>query len=234
MKKIITQYLKEYFKAPEPLRKQEFLQRLDRQRDKISLLSMLQIQLHYISKLSWIVSFGLFLAALSIICVYKLPQIGTVCSLMPFVVLISLCETIRSYRYGMEELELAAPFSLKSIILARLFILGIGNLVELALLAAICGGTFYEELLFLLVPYLLTAGGGTVIIRKYPGSNGTRYCCVLATIVACLEHTASVNYSYLYSSQYTSFWLILAILSLLFVLMEGRKTIKSSEELIWN
>ena len=234
MKKITTEYLKEYFEAPEPLRKQEFLQNLDRRPGKISLLSILQIQFHYISKLAWIVSLILFLVALSIIFIYKLPQIGTVCSLIPFVVLISLCESMRSYRYGMEELELSAPLSLKNIILARLFVLGVGNLMELMLLAALCGGTFYEELLLLLVPYLVTAGGGNIIIRKCPGRDGTWYCCVFATIVACLEYTASLNYSYLYSSQYRGFWLILVLLSLLFALMEGKKTIKLHGGLLWN
>lgn len=224
MKKNITRYLQQYFEAPAPLGKQKFLQSLYRQSEKLSLFSMLQIQLHYISRLSWIVSLVLFLAALSIIYVYKLHQIGTVCALMPFVVLISLCESVRSYRYGMEELELSTPFSLKSIILARLFILGIGNLGELSLLAVICGGTFYEELLFLLVPYLFTAGGGTVIIRKYPGKDGTWYCCILAAVVACIEYTISLNYSCLYSPQYRICWLTLVILSLLFVLIEGKKT----------
>lgn len=224
MKKITTAYLKEYFEAPKPLKKQAFLQSLNRQRGKMPLLSMLRIQLHYISRLSWIVSITLFLAALSVICIYKLHQIGTVCALMPFVVLTALCESVRSYRYGMEELESAAPFSLKSIILARLFLLGAGNLLELFLLAAICGGSFYKELLFLLVPYLVTAGGGTAIIRKYPGRDGTWYCCILAAVVACIEYTIGLHYSYLYSSQYLGCWLLLLALSLLFSLVEGKKT----------
>ena len=44
--------------------------------------------------------------------------------LLPFVALLAVTEGTRSAVYGMEELELATRFSLKSVLLARLCLVG--------------------------------------------------------------------------------------------------------------
>ena len=56
--------------------------------------------------------------------------VGAVYGLVPFLVLISVTESTRSYRYEMEELELSSRFSLKSIVMARMVILGVGGSVK--------------------------------------------------------------------------------------------------------
>lgn len=64
----------------------------------------------------------------------------------------------------MEELELATRFSLKSVLLARLCLVGSLHAVLLLCLTLLCRGTgaasFGRTVVYLLVPYLLTAYGG--------------------------------------------------------------------------
>ncbi len=45
----------------------------------------------------------------------------------PFLALLLIAESTKSAIYGMNELEMSARFSLKSVVLARLIILGVFN-----------------------------------------------------------------------------------------------------------
>ena len=60
------------------------------------------------------------------------PVILSAC--IPFLALATIAEAGRSARFGMEELELSARFSLQAVLCARLGILGGGNLLLLAVL----------------------------------------------------------------------------------------------------
>ena len=73
----------------------------------------------------------------------------------------------------MEELELATRFSLKSVLLARLCLVGSLHAVLLLCLTLLCRGTgaasFGRTVVYLLVPYLLTAYGGLWLSRRLRG-----------------------------------------------------------------
>ena len=75
--------------------------------------------------------------------------VSMIYGVVPFLVMLSVTESMRSYRYGMEELELSARFSLKSIVMARMLMLGIGNLAVLIAIAGVLGDDQLLPALFL-------------------------------------------------------------------------------------
>lgn len=85
-------------------------------------------------------------------------------ALLPFAAVSVVTEQNRFHIFLMSELEMAARFSLKSVVLARMEILGIVHLLVLLFLIPVCarlhGASVFQTGLYLLVPYLLTADAG--------------------------------------------------------------------------
>lgn len=113
---------------------------------------------------------------------------GITAALLPFVALLAVTEGTRSAVYGMEELELATRFSLKSVLLARLCLVGSLHAVLLLCLTLLCRGTgaasFGRTVVYLLVPYLLTAYGGLWLSRRLRGREMVYGAAVLAVLVS--------------------------------------------------
>ena len=72
---------------------------------------------------------------------------------MPHIFLSAAFSFSDSSEWGMSELEMSARFSLKSVVLARMVIVGIANIVLEMILALLAGGNLLETVLYLLVPY---------------------------------------------------------------------------------
>ncbi len=240
------EWLFEYFKAPEPEKKRDFVRRYSYNR--MSIPHMLGVQCRYISKGTWFGSVGIF--ALGIVLNYigsgksglyllrtPAPEgdvslwqyTGMVYALIPFLTMLSLTESMRSYRYGMDELEAAARFSLKSIIFMRMLILGLGNLLLLVLLALSGRNFFWQEIVFLMVPYLLTSSGGLAIIKRFPGREGNYLCFTLSLMVGAMELLLTERYSYIYDVQYMGLWLLALFGCQCFLILEGRRVMQPVE-----
>ena len=56
----------------------------------------------------------------------------------PFLALLLIAESTKSAIYGMNELEMSARFSLKSVVLARLIILGVFNFGIFCIIIPVC------------------------------------------------------------------------------------------------
>ena len=122
--------IREICNSPQPEHKREFFQYLKEQKmlnQRLPVMShgeFLAGQLLYIGKWIWIFS-GLLLLFITWIC-YRHPG-NYPFALTPFLALGILFETRRSFRWRMAELEHAARFSLRSVMLARLFLAGTVN-----------------------------------------------------------------------------------------------------------
>lgn len=224
--------LEAYFEAPEPERKTYFLRKYSR--TEIDMLHMIATQVHYISKWIWVISVLFCIVAFVITRHIEIKYVSTIFALIPFLVLLSVTETTRSYRYEMEELELSARFSLKSIVLARMIILGIGNMAVLIMAAVFIGNRMYGNILYMMVPYFLTAAGGLYLLRKIRGMEGTAACCAFSVIISGMETFVSWKHSILYTRQYISLWLLVCVFGLMLMMREGYRAIRMTEDLVWN
>ncbi|WP_455717568.1 hypothetical protein [Anaerosporobacter sp.] len=232
MERKLQKQLKEYFEAPEPIRKREFMRKVGRQ--NMSMAHMMKTQLCYISKCAWIASFFLFMFALFLNYHIESTYIGSVNALVPFFVMVSITESMRSYHYGMDELELSSRFSLKSIILTRMIILGISNFMMILFIALLSGYNVYSQLVYMMVPYLITAIGGLMIVRKVSNRDGTYLCFSFSVLVAFLVIVVSMKYNFIYNTSYLGIWTVVCVCFMVLMIREIHRTIRKTEDLAWN
>ena len=154
--------LQDAFEAPAPKRKEAFLRSVPQ--PGISNLSFMISQAGYIRKRVWGISGVLFGVAYLGASVLGQDVMWVISALLPFAAVSVVTEQNRFHIFLMSELEMAARFSLKSVVLARMEILGIVHLLVLLFLIPVCarlhGASVFQTGLYLLVPYLLTADAG--------------------------------------------------------------------------
>jgi hypothetical protein len=158
MKNELKDALNIAFYAPEPKNKQAFLKNI-RPRE-VSIPEMLLQQVRYIRLSVWAISLG-FIAFALIGSWMQLPETDELIPvLMPFLAVVSVLENRRSKKFGMTELEMVTRFSLRSVIFARMIILGVAFLLILVITAPVVATAFGGEIIVtavhILIPYLLT------------------------------------------------------------------------------
>ena len=223
MNKKMRQELEQFYRAPKPKRKREFLQKFGSH--KISVGHMLYIQMRYIPKWIWGISvlFVLFVWYME----RFLPDrmLGSILTIIPFLVMIFVTKSLRSITYGMQELELAAQFSLKSIILARMGILGIVNIILFTAFLCFLGENALRSILFLLVPYLITAIGNLILVRRIPEKENVYACMGFSVVVSGVQNLLQINYTFIYEAKYSIFWLLAFLVLCIITAAESKKTI---------
>ncbi len=158
MKNELKDALNMAFYAPEPKNKQVFLKNL-RPRE-VGMIEMLFQQVRYIRVSVWILTAAII--ALTILGAWmKRGETGELISvIMPFLAAVSVLENNRSRKYGMSELEMVTRFSLRSVIFARMLILGLAFLFMIAITSPILvmafGGEMLVTAMHMLIPYLVT------------------------------------------------------------------------------
>ena len=217
----------QYFEAPKPERKRAFIRQYGMEKSNLSYI--VAVQARYISKDVWIFS-GLFFGLIYIVAqMTEAKYVSFALAVIPFLVMCSVTETTRSYRYGMEELELSARFSLKSIVLARIVVLGLGNLTVLA------GAMFLlrsqVDIACIMAPYFLTAGGSLYIVRKLRGKEGILPCFALAIAVCILELSLPWQSVNMFAPEYAWVWICACIVGIIITVREGYHTVRMMEEL---
>lgn len=232
MKRKLKEELERYYEAPKPQRKRSFVRRFELQ--KINLAHLVGLQAGYISKWVWIFSALLCSVTYMVAEMTASRYVPAVLAFIPFLVMLSVTESMRSYRYGMEELELATRFSLKSIVMARMVLLGISNLVVLSCLVFWLGGTAQVNVLYIMTPYFLTAGGGLFIARNVRGNESTFLCFVVAALVCLLELYLPWQFAVLFTPEYVWMWLTICILAVIATGRESYRMIRMTEDLAWN
>lgn len=243
MSKKIKKYLKELYTAPVPLEKEKFLKKLaleiaDRELDGNSYGTFFQSQIRYMQKYNVVISLGLFWLTLARAGRMDPDILWTISAFVPFLALSAVLEGKRSVRYGMEELELASRFSLKFIIMARLIILGAGDMLLLGGILPVILMMGKEKVLYagfyMLVPYLLTAFLSLYLTRKTRGKEAF-YLCFFAAVLVSMGFVILRN-SYMQFYELPCYWKWAAA-GIVFLVLTGRECItllKESEEYSWN
>ena len=236
---------------PDPVKKEEFLKSVMAEQlsrtAKISLDQMLLIQAKYIRKTAWLAALMILLAA-ALITKGNSDRVLQIAALTPLLAFVTEIETRRSYAYGMAELEMTTPFSLRSIRYARFMILGLFDIAVLAGISLFIRKYVAMSVLLtlacLLLPFLLTMTGAlllerTAFGRSHPyGSGvlalfiaaGTEYLLLPASPLAMSLNKTLIMQDYAWVLELTAALLLSAVIALFCT------NVKMEEEMtaIWN
>lgn len=218
-----------YFEAPKPLKKQIFVRQFGLQR--MNLAHVAAMQAKYVSKWVWIFSMFFFGMTFWVAQTMEQKYANMVLSFVPFLVMFSVTESTRSFRYGMEELEMSARFSLKSIIMAKMLVLGLGNLAVLAGATLVLNSGVQMNPVYLMAPYFVTAGGGLYIVRSVRGKESNLLCFALAAIVCVAMLCLPWKYHSVYMPQNVWIWTGVCVAGVVMAFRESWRTIQMTEEL---
>ena len=236
MNKELKKALQAAFEAPVPQKKQAFMKRI--RNSEISNFKFLLIQAAYIRKWVWGISFVIL--TLSLYCGYFMDKyvLWGLSSMMPFLAVTTLAENVRSGSCGMAELEMATRFSLRSVVMARMGILGMvhfGVLCLAALLGYQCGGvTLFQTGVYLLVTYLLTDVSGLWMFRKLGRKESIYGVMGLSFVIAIAPSMNSELVQVLYRTEYFGLWLVILLVLCVLAISETKKNLERTEELTWS
>lgn len=228
--------LKECFEAPEPEKKREFIASLPS--PDVSIMDFLLSQAAYIPKWIWSLSALIFVVALVGAGYLKKDMLWCVSACMPLLALAPVTESGRSERWNMAELEMSSRFSLKSVLLARLGILGLADLLLFFLLLPLAwmngGSSLLETGVYMLCPYLLTVFLGLWISRRVHGQECAWVCGAVALGVSLGNTLMYQSIQGFYAPTGFRWWAAAFVLLSAGVAGQCYKTIKEKEAPVWN
>jgi len=225
------------FYAPEPKNKQVFLKNL-RPRE-VGMIEMLFQQVRYIRVSVWIMTAAIIALVILGSCMHREETGELIPVIMPFLAVVSVLENNRSRKYGMSELEMVTRFSLRSVIFARMLILGLAFLFMIAITSPILvmafGGEMLVTAMHMLIPYLVTMTISLQIERSIWGRRleyGTLAIAMLITalMVWIRDYDMALVNGYM---EMVKNWGVLIVLVLAVItVFEQWRTIECVEELV--
>lgn len=236
MKQDLKKALRDAFEPPAPEQKDEFLKNMPC--PEISNLDFMLSQAGYIRKYVWVISVLIFGIAIGGAWVLEKEILWVISALLPFAAISVVAEYNRSHAFLMSELEMASRFSLKSVVLARMGILGIVHLCLLIFLIPVC--TWHQVVsvlrtgVYLLVPYLLTTSLGLWAARILQGVESLYVCAGIASGVSGVHIFIRSVIPVLFEERYIPVWILLLAAAAVTTVREWKRTIKLTEELVWN
>lgn len=227
--------LAQAFEAPAPLRKAQFF----RQAAPVPSCSgnLFFTQLCYIRKRIWGISALLFAVSLAASLLLSVDILWSASALAPFLALMMVAETGRSKRYGMTELEMATRFSLRRVLLARLFLLGTGNLLLLGVFVplSLAGGQTppLQAGLGIATPFLLTTFLCLHVVRRHRGGDDIYLCAGISACVSILVPVSRRSLPWLYGdASLTGRGIACALL--IVCIVKQYHILLCQEDLTWN
>lgn len=238
MNRHLKKELRGAFEAPKPdaAAKERFLN--DFPQPKLSMRQFVLIQMGYMRK--WVLILSVLLLLTAAVGAYSLDKntLWFVSAATPFLGLAAVTESSRSAMYGMSELEMAARFSLKSVVLARMSILGFVDFIVLMCITPLCFVssrlTLVQTAAYILVPYLLTVNISLWITRCFHGREAFYGCISAAMAVSAANLLLRTTAELIYHLTYIRFWIIAAFILICCMIGQVYKTIKQTEEYVWN
>lgn len=231
--------LQDAFAAPEPVDKKRFLKSIPSQ--QISHVEFMLQQIRYIRKRILLISgviFGIVLLSIYFTEFIEKDVLWVISAMMPFLALTIVTEQERSVVYGMEELEMASRFSLKSVVFARMGIIGMYHFLVVCLLIPFSfynsTYTFLQTGVYMIVPYLLTTLLGLMVVRKMRGKESVYLCMGIAVAVSGAYIILSNHCIFWFKGEYLWGWIIVLVVLVWAVVTEECKIMKQTEESIWN
>lgn len=236
MKQDLKRALRDAFEPPAPEQKDAFLKNM--LCPEISNLDFMLSQAGYIRKYVWGISVLIFGIAIGGVWAREKEILWVISALLPFAAVSVVAEYNRSHTFLMSELEMASRFSLKSVVLARMGILGTVHLCLLIFLIPVCTWHHVVSILqtgvYLLVPYLLTTSLGLWAVRTLQGVESLYVCAGIASGVSGIHIFIRSVIPVLFEERYIPVWILLLAAAAAATDREWKRTIKQTEELVWN
>ncbi|MCI9297888.1 MAG: hypothetical protein HFI10_10670 [Lachnospiraceae bacterium] len=238
MNKQMKRSIQKAFEAPQPNQQEKarFLETLPQ--PQTSMWKFILIQATYLRK--WTLLFSVLLLFPALIGAYHIEKntLWLVSAFVPFLGLLAVTENARSMVYGMNEFEMSARFSLRSVILARMGVLGLLDLLIFCCLIPLChiGNHFslFQTGIYLLVPYLLTITIGLWITRCFHSREAIYGCMSVAVLISGADMEIHLIVDFVYQSSCITWWFVLFVLLVGRIIYETYCTITQTEELAWN
>lgn len=234
--KELQRALAESFAAPEPQRKEAFLQRIGRFTGQ-SRRHIILSQGTYIHKGVWAFSVLVFLAA--VLFARREPEdaMFLVSLLMPFVAGVGVFATFRSFLYRMNEMEGACLLPFRGALFARFFLIAVSHAVLITLLTVflyLSGSEgFFLTGSLILIPYLLTSFLCLELERTGAGRERPWLCFAVASGIGILSLIFEYQVSLNLTGAVKTGVFIAAVLLLLVNIREYISFYKAREE-VWN
>lgn len=240
------QGLKMVYEAPAAIEKEAFLKRMTQEIQEQATgkpawqgenyVSLLVTQMSYIRKIVWLAAVAFLGFAIGAFPSLQGDTVWVMAECTPLLALLMVLETLRSKRFGMWELEAAARYSLRSVMLSRVLIIGIFDvLVLLATAVFLAARVPYGVCLvsaYLLLPLLVTVSGG-MLIEMTPYGRGNEYMAPgFAVLVAGCFWIARESDVALFRPENGFWWEMMTILVFLFTVMIFRRMMR--EEFTWS
>ena len=236
----IAGQVRKIWSFPEPAGKAEFFRcagekgLLNRRPTVISHREFLALQLFYIENRIWVLT-GVLLSFIAWISCRHPGNYPF--ALTPLLAAGLLLETGRSRRWNMTELEQAARFSARSVLLARSFLLSAVNTAGLLIVVLLVRPFFsysaVRVFLYMMVPYLTASLLGSVYERRNRTDRGwgSVLICILASALF-----ASVSYFFdlLYEERLTVVWAAAFLLMACGMMICIRESVAKKEEPVWS
>lgn len=209
VKKALIQAIKEEFEAPNPVKKRSFLAAV--QEPSISNLDFMFSQITYIRKWIWAFSVIVFCIALASAKYMEKDMIWIISAFVPLLALSVISESGRSDVHGMAEFEMCTRFSLKSVVLARLGILGAANLILVCFFIPLAMSnkqfSVLQTSLYMVCPYLLTSICGLWVMRKVRGRESVYLCCGIAVGIGVGSVVFFQMFPWIYETSRIFWWI---------------------------
>ena len=234
MKNEWEKQLNKAFYIPEPKRKAEFLKNI-RARE-VNTIEMLWQQTSYIRISVWLFAAAIVAFAIggSLLKVEGTKSFITM--IMPFTAAAAVLETKRSQKYNMTELEMATRFSLRSVVFARMIVLGIVALFILCVSSPVIAVAFDGKIILIaihiLIPYLVTMIISLQLERSAIGRRTGYLSLAVAGAVAAIVYWASnfeLGIVAFYAVVIESWGIFIVIALLVLTIIEQWKTINNVE-----
>lgn len=212
---------------PDPQKKEMLLRTLPQPR--ISMPRFLLVQATYLRKKTLFLSMFLLFLALARAYYTDKDTLWAVSAIIPFLGLLAVTESTRSMVYGMDEFEMSTRFSLKSVMLARMSILGLLDFGILLSLIPLCNArsdnSFFQTGIYLFVPYMLTVNICLWIARHFHSKDVIYACMSVAVLVSAANTGLHVIAEFVYLIAYVKWWLVLCALLLGGIIYEARSMV---------
>ncbi|AIQ12530.1 hypothetical protein [Paenibacillus durus] len=154
----------------------------------------------------------------------------------PLLVIAGIQTLTRSLSCHMLEIELSTRYLLEKLTLVRMSLLGMADLIGLALLAVLMTAWMQMEiaviLLYLLVPFNLTCFGCLWLLNRVRTPNCGYYCLIYSGMVALMQTILAFNPSlWLFESSSIGVWQVLMIITAAGIAFEVRGLLKTCRSL---
>ena len=238
MNKKLKCMIREAFEEPTPDQqvKAQFIKMLPK--PKIHMWQFLLTQITFLRKRTLFLTILLPILAFVGTHFFEPNTIWGVSALIPFLALLAVTESTRSTTYGMSELERTTRFSLKSITLARMSAWGILDFIILCILVPLYdmdgGNTTFHTVIYVFVPYLLTANISLWITRHTQGKESFYGCMATAALISGANTGIHLMADFVYQPTFFPWWLLIMAILTWDMGYEIYRTLKETEEYRWN